>query len=209
MSRILPNHPDMGMWVSDFTGLTQSAAGKEIDRFSFSDPRVSLVGEGTGPAQGVFEPDTLFTLIVPMHENVRWLHIFNGSSGEEMIAIDLGPAIRNYCNETNWVDDYCKTVDLNNNGIPDYKENWSDEEAAGVMKENAPEARSPEIEVESYVPYVPPKEPAGPAVPTEPEPAPEKPEVTNLTWLIIALVVVVIAAISYIAILKKGRKPGT
>ncbi len=132
MSRVVPNHPDLGNWASDFTGVTETNNGEEIDVFTFSDPRKNNIGRGAGdePVEPVYTEDTMFTLIVPMHEDVRWLNVFNGSSGDLEVTIDLGPAIWNYCEENEWLDEYCETLDIDNNGIPDIQEvdDWIPEE---------------------------------------------------------------------------------
>lgn len=130
ISRVVPNHPDLGMWMSDFIGLTQSSSGEDLDVFSFSDPRISVAYVEGGTSEGIYEEETMFQLIIPMHDNVRWLLIFNGTTGELETSVDLGPAVWNYCDELNWTDEYCQTVDIDYNMVPDLQEtdNWVPEE---------------------------------------------------------------------------------
>lgn len=194
MSRVMPNHPDLGMWMSDFSAVTQSAAGDKVDEFSFGDPRLTAVSD-IGVDDNVFSEDTYFPVTVPLRENVRWLHIFNGSSGDEMVVIDMGPAIWNYCEEEDWVDDYCKTIDLNDNGVLDYLEDWSLEEAMDVMGEEAPAAEAPEIEGE---PYVPPEEPT-----TQEEAQGEEPSTFDIRLLLIAAGAIILILIIIIFVRRK------
>jgi hypothetical protein len=200
MSRVVSDHPNLGMWVNTFIALTQSAGGEGVDTFSFADPRKSSAENGSH-----FVNSTLFHVIVPMHENVRWLHIFNGSSGEEAAVVDMGPAIWNYCEENNWTDDYCRTADLNNNDIPDYQEDWGLEEAVDELNETAPEAEAPVVNLsEDALPAgpeeKPPEQPPGVAVPVGP-----KPGGADLTLAIVALIAVV--AILLVVLALKKRKP--
>jgi hypothetical protein len=78
----------------------------------------------------LYSENTTFTVIVPMHGGVRWLNIYNGSSGELAATIDLGPAVWNYCSEINWTDPYCETVDIDDNDVADEQEtaDWVPEE---------------------------------------------------------------------------------
>ncbi|MBN2014865.1 MAG: right-handed parallel beta-helix repeat-containing protein [Candidatus Altiarchaeota archaeon] len=140
MSRVVPNHPDLGMWMTDFVGLTASAEGREIDRFTFSDPRVTMADSEGSPVR-VFSEDTMFTLVVPMHSGVRWLNIFNGSTGELMVTVDLGPAVWNYCEEVNWTDPYCESVDIDDNKVSDVEEtgDWSPERLQNMSFDDRPE----------------------------------------------------------------------
>ncbi len=209
MSRVVPNHPDLGMWVSDFTAVTQSAGGERIDEFGFSDPRKADTGDGPALSGSPFVNATLFYPIVPMHENVRWLHIFNGSSGEEMATIDMGPAIWNYCNGTGWAEEDCKAVDLDNDGIPDWQEGWGLDEAVDALSTTAPSAEAPEVETgEEDAPIVPavPQAPAQGGAPVQPTLPPAPGGGADLGW-VIAVLLVVVAALAG-AFLLKRKKPG-
>ena len=200
ISRVVPNHPDLMLLASDFTAVTQSAGGEEVDRFSFSDPRVSSAEEGTN-----FVENTAFHQIVPMHGNVRWLHIFNGTSGEEMIVVDMGPAIWNYCNGTGWAEEDCKIVDLNNNGVLDYQEDWSLDEAIDALNETAPGAEAPVVEREPEAVTLPEAlEQQPPAEQTKPGQPVEKQGEADLTGWIIVLTAIVI--LLFAVMVAKGRK---
>ncbi|MBN2518581.1 MAG: right-handed parallel beta-helix repeat-containing protein [Candidatus Altiarchaeota archaeon] len=205
--RVVPNHPDLGIWATDFVGLTQSASGGDLDKFSFGDPRLSQVGEGPGPVEGVFSEDTMFPLIVPMHENIRWLSIFNGSDGSLETTVDLGPAIWTYCNETGWEDEYCRTIDLDDNGVLDYREldKWEPEERF----ENATFTDRPGMMIESIEDKglpgsAQPQKPAGPAA-EKIEPRPTE-EGMNLTLFIVVLVVVVIVLGALLTLKKRPKE---
>lgn len=210
MSRVVPNHPDLGKWVPDFPALTQSAGGKPLDEFSFSDPRVVLYDNSELGSGETFLNDTYFSLTVPMHDNVRWLHIFNGSSGEESIVVDMGPAIWNYCENASWEDEYCRTVDLNDNGKPDYLEEWGLEDAMWVMGGEAPGAEAPDVEGE---PYAPPEEPEL-EVPAEPPgegaAGPEGDGGSMTQLMVIILAIAAFASVAYLARKKRAgkSKPG-
>ena len=55
-------------------------------------------------------------MIIPVGDKV-----LNGTLDE---MNSTGPAIWSYCNESGWKDEYCRTIDLNNDSIPDYQETW-------------------------------------------------------------------------------------
>jgi len=147
-SEVVYSHPDLGLQYESFRAEAFSSAGEMLNHFGIWDPRISLGSEM------VYTDDTNFTIIFPFYDNLKTFEIKNVTTKELLVSVDLTNTLRDYCSENDYVDQECQTLDLDNDGIKDYKElevhgmKWEDLNANGKKDPNDHGLGSWEIKLE-------------------------------------------------------------
>ncbi len=112
-------HPDIGMAMGDFLGEALSSSGETLNQWKIWDPRIGLSEEA------IYIDEVNFTVIFPFYENVKTFRLKSGETQETIIEVDLTDTLQKYCGNTGYESEECKSLDLNNNGIKDFKEKES------------------------------------------------------------------------------------
>lgn len=202
---VVEGHPDLGMQVPIFWAEVMSAGEDRIMEFGLWDYRRPA---GHGPDHDEFlgvVQDITFPINIPFVGNPRWVNIYNGTSGELVLSIDLGYELYGWCSVHDWEGDDCKSLDIDDNGIPDWQEtdNWVPEERV----KNGTFGDRPDLEKEVLLPEEP--EPIKPFDwPDEPVKPQEPGEGMDLTLVIVILVVIVAALAGVMLFKKKKARPG-
>jgi hypothetical protein len=129
ISKVVDNHPDIFNKTGHYTVEVISSNGKLLQAYSISDPRYEW-GEAT-----TYHENITFPVFVAFHDNVRMVNFIDMETQELLGSIDVGPAIYSFCQDNDYKDLHCLTIDLDNNGINDAKEvdEWTPEKAVGKI----------------------------------------------------------------------------
>jgi len=115
-SEVVGGYPDIGLQHESFRAEVFSSAGELLKRWGIWDPRIELGSEAS------YTDNVDFTIIFPFYDNLKTFTIKDVKTGENLISVDLTNTLENYCGKNLYNIPECKTIDLNNNGIKDYKE---------------------------------------------------------------------------------------
>ena len=115
-SRVVDQHPDIGLQAARFSAEAYSSTGELLKRFGVWDPRIRLGDEA------VYMDNVDFVIIFPFYDNLKTFQIRNVTTGETVVSVDLTATLQGYCVRNNYEDAECRTLDLDNNGVPDYEE---------------------------------------------------------------------------------------
>lgn len=129
-SEVVAGHPDIGLQHGTLEVQSFSSSGEVVDQFQLWDPRNGFGDEIVLDEYGnrhligrrVYYDDMNFTLIIPFYDNIKEVSIFNTTTGERMITVDLTKPLYQYCIDTHYESDECRSLDLNNNGVKDFRE---------------------------------------------------------------------------------------
>jgi hypothetical protein len=95
-----------------------AANGNLLHSITLWDPTYySYEGGGAGHWDNVD-----FSFVLPFEENPRIVKIFNKTDGEEVVTIDLGEYVQDFC-DANPDDPDCQVQDLDNDGLKDHEDN--------------------------------------------------------------------------------------
>lgn len=120
---VVSGHPDLGLQEPVYWLEVLSAGNERVMEFGLWDHRRPLASGPDSVAE--FLENVTFPINIPFESNPRWLNIFNASSGELVLSIDLGPELYGWCSFHDWEGDDCRSLDIDNNGVPDWKETTS------------------------------------------------------------------------------------
>jgi parallel beta-helix repeat protein len=130
-AEVVAGHPDLVSDNEAMRGESYSSSGELIDHFGISDPRLSIGDEAVLDENGEiigykgfqnFYDDMDFTVIMPFSDNLKYITIRNGSSGKELVTVNLTLTLHDYCRNTGFESLECRNLDLDNDRIPDYRD---------------------------------------------------------------------------------------
>jgi parallel beta-helix repeat protein len=117
---VVAGHPDLGMQEPVYWTEVLSAGKARLKEFGLWDYRRPLA-DGPGSNADLLSEVT-FPVNIPFENNPRWVNIYDARSGELILSMDIGPELYGWCKLANWSGDDCRSLDVDNNGVPDWKE---------------------------------------------------------------------------------------
>jgi parallel beta-helix repeat protein len=117
---VVSGHPDQGLQEPVYWTEVLSAGKSRLDEFGLWDYRRPLA-DGPGSKAELLSQVT-FPLNIPFEGNIRWVNIYNATSGELVLSMDIGPELYGWCRFSNWSGEDCKKLDVDNNGVADWTE---------------------------------------------------------------------------------------
>lgn len=93
-SRVVYNYPPENIAHKDFNIKIFSTVGELIKELGIEDPRIVYHEEGAA-----IEDDVNFSVIVPFYPESKKVEIYNGTTNELMISVDISRIISDFCNE--------------------------------------------------------------------------------------------------------------
>jgi len=103
-SKVVGQHPDIGLQAESFSAEAYSSTGELLDHFEVWDPRIRL---GDFPGEAVYTDNVNFTIIFPWYDNLKTFQIRNVTTGAALVSVDLTRTLQDYCARSGYEDPDC------------------------------------------------------------------------------------------------------
>jgi hypothetical protein len=106
----------MGLQYKKFRGEAFSSAGELLGTFGIKDPRVEYGKEK------IYNYNINFSIIFPFYNNIKTFEISNVTTNDTIVSVNLTETLQYYCNGIRYNNSECHSLDLDDDGIEDYRE---------------------------------------------------------------------------------------
>ena len=115
-SKVVDSHPDIGLQEGPFMFEVISSAKEILQTFEIWDPRIRL-GD-----TAVYIDNVDFMVIFPFSDNLKAFTVKDAETGAALLTVDLTETLKNHCGDNNYEGSECQSLDLDNDGTPDYND---------------------------------------------------------------------------------------
>jgi parallel beta-helix repeat protein len=145
---VVSGHPDLGLQKPVYWTEVIASSGERMREFGLGDYRKPIASGTSSDASPLDE--VVFQLNIPFEGSPRWVNVYDHTTGRLILSMDIGPELYGWCSVHQWAGEDCKTLDTDNDGIPDSMQTsaWIPQQR---MKNQSFGSR-PELQSEDYVP---------------------------------------------------------